>query len=302
MNLTKEIYSTLCKQGKTKLVESFSTNMIIQKYKSENHIDVSRFFQGSDELKLLECLDTGYRFYYPKNVIGDALFYKELATHRENYYSRRWEHKKALKSINRADKVLEIGSGFGSFLELLIENDCKDVRGIELSELAVQRCKEKGLNVDSKLIEDFDESTKFDVICSFQVLEHVYDVNSFLNSAIRLLKSGGKLIIGVPNNNPYLHIIDKYHTLNLPPHHAGLWSKKSLKSLPNIFPLKLSSINCEPLENSYSYFLNFYFENSNNKFLKNILKILNRINKKMVKYLITAFVSGRNILVVYKKN
>ena len=76
---------------------------------------------------------------------------------------------------------------------------------------------------------------RFSFICSFQVLEHVYEVYGFLNSAIALLKNKGKLIIAVPNNNPYFLKHDKYHTLNLPPHHMGIWDERSLKFIGKLF-------------------------------------------------------------------
>ena len=56
--------------------------------------------------------------------------------------------------------------------------------------------------------------------------------------ALTVLKKGGKMIIAVPNNNPYLFEWDDYHTLNLPPHHAGLWNKTVFKNIENTFSIK----------------------------------------------------------------
>ena len=72
-------------------------------------------------------------------------------------------------------------------------------------------------------------------------------MHDFIKDSLLALKPNGKLIIGVPNNNPFLFVNDKYHTLNLPPHHAGLWNKKSLKSLEQIFNIELVSLQYEPL-------------------------------------------------------
>jgi hypothetical protein len=105
----------------------------------------------------------------------------------------------------------------------------------------------------------------------------------------------------VPNNNPYLFVNDKYHTLNLPPHHAGLWDKKSLKALEKAFPIKIDSIEFESLQVSYSYFINFQLNNSKNRVLKLILKSINKVFPRILKFVICKFIKGRNVLVVYKK-
>ena len=71
------------------------------------------------------------------------------------------------------------------------------------------------------------------------VLEHIYDVKSFLEASLKVLKPEGKIIIGVPNSEPYFLGYDKYCTLNLPPHHMGLWNKKVFDKLAALFNLKI---------------------------------------------------------------
>src|SRR5690606_22887486 len=112
----------------------------------------------------------------------------------------------------------------------------------------------------------------FDVICSFQVLEHVYEVNDFINNQLRILKKGGRLIVGAPNNNPYLFIHDKYHTLNLPPHHAGLWNKKSLTSLEKVFNLEVEEVFYEPFSISYHDFFEVNFKRLKNKRVQRFIR------------------------------
>jgi 2-polyprenyl-3-methyl-5-hydroxy-6-metoxy-1,4-benzoquinol methylase len=68
----------------------------------------------------------------------------------------------------------------------------------------------------------------YDAVCLFQVLEHMHDISGFFKHVRAFIKPQGKLIISVPNNNPYLYVNDKLHTLNLPPHHMGLWTGSSL--------------------------------------------------------------------------
>ncbi|MEP3836607.1 MAG: class I SAM-dependent methyltransferase [Algibacter sp.] len=285
--------------GQTKLIETFESKKIISAYKKMN-IDVQRFFL-EDSISLYKCVKTGYRFYYPFFSIGDARFYDDLSKNRKSYYSHRWEHNVALKFIDKSDSVLEVGSGFGLFLDLLKQKNVK-AKGLELNPHAVKQCKSQGFNVEEKLIqqEALEHNSEYSIICYFQVLEHITEVHYFIKSSVDALKEGGYLIIGVPNNNPYLFVSDKYHTLNLPPHHAGLWNKESLIALQNIFPLKLEEMVFEPLEKSYKYFLNFHIHNSN-IFIKTVLKTLNKYIPKILKKVLCKFIKGRNVLVVYKK-
>jgi 2-polyprenyl-3-methyl-5-hydroxy-6-metoxy-1,4-benzoquinol methylase len=296
------ILSPLTNSSNVEKILEIDSNLIIQKYKKEINIDVIRFFKNYKAVSLYKCLDTGYKFYYPFTSVGDKEFYEDLSKNRKNYYSDRWEHKKALKYIAGDASVLEIGSGFGAFLKLLRINKIES-KGLELNPLAVIKCKEEDLDVSQKLIQEEAETNKsnYDAVCSFQVLEHITAVHSFIESSVEVLKKNGKLIIGVPNNNPFLFVNDKYHTLNLPPHHAGLWDENSLKSLENIFSIQLVNIEFEPLEVSYSYFIDFQINNTTNVFVRKLLTLLNKRMPILLKKIICRFVKGRNVLAVFKK-
>ncbi|OOG62331.1 bifunctional 2-polyprenyl-6-hydroxyphenol methylase/3-demethylubiquinol 3-O-methyltransferase UbiG [Flavobacterium sp. A45] len=301
-NKLGDFLSPLTKSNKLEIIETFDVAIIIELYKRQVNIDVSRYFNELEEISLIKCVETGYLFYAPFSVVGDDRFYEELSTTRTNYYSERWEHKKIIEFLTEKDKILEIGSGFGAFIKLLHENKIFDIKGLELNKLAVAECVSSGLNVEAKLIEE-EALTKFEyytVVCSFQVLEHITGVYEFIESSLKTLKKDGKLIIGVPNNNPYIFISDKWHTFNLPPHHAGLWNKNSLKSLEKIFPIKLANLEHEPLENTYDYFLNIQILNAN-YFKKTFLKGLNKITPNLLKFFYCSFVKGRNVLAVFVK-
>jgi len=288
------------KDGKTLLLDCFNSRQIIEAYKAQG-LNVDRFF-SKEYIELYKCVSTGYRFYYPPSIIGDSEFYEELSKTRKNYYSERWEHKKSLSFIGKGDKVLEIGSGFGIFLQMLKKRQI-NAAGIELNMHAVNQCKNINLNVEGNLIEDIvdDYIEHYDVVCSFQVLEHIYDVHNFIENQLKILKKGGKLIVGVPNNNPYLFINDKYHTLNLPPHHAGLWNKDSLFALERVFNLKIEKLIFEPLTLNYDYFIDFNLNKIRPESVRNILKKQERNYRHIFRSVIPKFINGRNILVVYKK-
>jgi len=64
-----------------------------------------------------------------------------------------------------------------------------------------------------------------------------------------MLKSGGYLIIGVPDNSTRSAksiFVDTDDILNMPPHHYGLWDIPSLSFLVTILPIKLEHLIVEP--------------------------------------------------------
>lgn len=293
------IISPVTGKGNIEIVKRISSSQIIRQYKEELNIETNMYFEGLDEVLICECKESLYRFYHPAKISGNDLFYEELQEKRPSgYYSWRWEHEKALDEIEKNDYVLDIGCGSGFFLSKLTDKT-PNVRGLEYNDLAIRQCEEKKLSVIKSSIQDFAESNKdvFDVVCAFQVLEHISDVQSFIKSCLEVLKPNGKLIIGVPNNNPYLFKHDIYHTLNLPPHHIGLWNKKSLKRLSNIFPMKNIKMLIEPNFN-YNYWLDIQINHffGNNKIGQIVKRIVNKVFRRFNK-----FTDGRNLFVVYRK-
>lgn len=281
------------------LIEEFNTKSIINSYK-ELGLNVNHFF-NTKKLSLYKCKSTGYRFYYPYTSIGDAHFYSELSKVRKNYYSTRWEHRQSLAYLKNEKNVLEIGSGFGIYLSLLAENKIKG-KGLELNPQAIENNISPYI-IENKLIkeESKENPNKYDAVVMFQVLEHIPDVNNFITDALNSLKKGGRFIIGVPNNNPYLFINDKYHTLNLPPHHAGLWNKNSLKSLEKIFPIELEVLEYEPLEESYDQFINHLLSKKQKFYLRKPLSITIKLFPKLLKKILCHLINGRNVLAVFTK-
>jgi SAM-dependent methyltransferase len=225
------------------------------------------------------------------------------------YYStNRWEHTYAASLIAPGQKVLEIGSGDGFFLEQLKKSDI-DAIGLELNVAAIAKGEKKGLRMYNEMIEDHAaaHAGEYDVVCCFQVLEHIYNVKSFLDASLKALKRGGKLIIGVPNNNPYLFKQDKWHTLNLPPHHAGLWNKRAFTELQKFYDVTPQDIIVEPLSNNKSFARTWYLAQRNfykekKSFLGRLISVIPTPIGKMIVKLLSPWIDGFNIVAVFTKN
>lgn len=287
----------------TSFVQSFDVAQIRQQYLDEVKVDTARFFEGMKTVALYNCNDTGYRFYHPDGIWGDGRFYEDLQNNNDWYYSKdRWEHKKAIDLVKPTDRVLEIGCGDGVFLEMLRQKGVQSTEALELNEATVEQLSKAGHKVYNKTIEDFapGKAACYDVVCFFQVLEHIYDVKSFLDHSLMTLKKGGRMIVAVPHNNPYLLRYDEHHTLNLPPHHAGLWNKAAFESLEKFYPVTLSHLEIMPVveyKDWYRVQKNFYRKTKPARYF-----FMSLVPKPIYKLFLWIFKQpGRNILVEFVK-
>lgn len=299
MDKSTNIVSPITK-GKVKFLFDIAKEAIIDSYMSESNIDVTYLFKNTEIISVYECIDTGYRFFYPFNIAGDGPFYEKLEQISWYYADWKWDYEIAKKFINSNSAVLDIGCGEGKFLNYLGQNKKCVCSGLELNEKAKSIAVANGINVYNQFIQDHAKKNKnrYDVVTFFQVLEHISEVNSFLDSAIETVKTGGKIILAVPNNEPFYLTFDKYHFLNLPPHHMGWWNQRSLSALAELYNLKLETIVKQPLEH-YSSYTHSYIKDKLPKigFLKSIiypfLKPLFYINRKKI--------NGASIMAVYTK-
>ncbi|WP_158618039.1 class I SAM-dependent methyltransferase [Chitinophaga lutea] len=100
-------------------------------------------------------------------------------------------------------KILEIGCGSGYLLSRL-QHEGANVLGIEPG----VHCQEGAFKYNVPIIHDFFPSEKvteqFDIIIAYNVLEHILDPLNFLEKIKLALAPGGRLIIGVPDCEPFI--------------------------------------------------------------------------------------------------
>lgn len=220
---------------------------LIRTWQQEYGFDIANELQGCEQIALRSCEACGLLFYDPP-IEGSAELYKQLQKFDWYYMPRKWEHDSALQDIRPTGRVLEVGCGIGDFIARVTLELNAEALGLELNAAAVARGRAMGRSVYDRPVQDvaLEEPGSFDAVCAFQVLEHTSRPAQFLSACVALLKPGGRLCLGVPNEDGFLRK-DPHNFLNQPPHHVTRWSRRPLRWLTQEYPLALRRIACEPL-------------------------------------------------------
>jgi ubiquinone/menaquinone biosynthesis C-methylase UbiE len=157
---------------------------------------------------LCKCEECGYVFESPRPTLSAIIKFYSLPgkydtwlaaeRSREDLWQRRLD--KLLAHAERGS-LLDVGAGTGQFLDLA-KSHFKSVSGTEVSETGIRIAKEKyGLDLVRGQIEDSRlPKDTFDTITLFHVLEHVPHPKKTIAQCSALLKTGGVLLVCVPND------------------------------------------------------------------------------------------------------
>jgi len=225
----------LCGSGDFSVEFQLATSDIAKLYRHCTAIDITSEFSGISRVDFCRCRNCDLGFFWPP-VTGSSDFYAKLQRKDPQYYQgTKPEYDMGKRFIRPEDKVLEVGSGVGNF-SLAIQ--CESYTGLEFNEQAIDDAQRRGINVirqsvESHAVEHVDE---YDVVCSFQVLEHVSNVREFLSAQSVAVRPGGLLIACVPSEDSYMTTCwNSYY--NMPPHHVTRWSDKALANICRVLPL-----------------------------------------------------------------
>jgi len=159
-------------------------------------------FDSSVDLKIFQCSGCGLvqlatePVPYYREVIRATGISSEMTQFRKEQFQ------KFAEKYNLSDKsILEIGTGKGEFLSIMNEF-IPNCFGIEYAEESVQVCKKKNLNVSQYFFNkstDKIENSPFDAFYILSFLEHIPNINAFLEAIKNNITEDGIGIIEVPN-------------------------------------------------------------------------------------------------------
>lgn len=151
-----------------------------------------------------------------------------------NFKIKNW-YGETISNINKLNggNILDIGCGLGFFLSAI---DSKwNKYGLETSNQSINFIKEnfKDINIYHGTIEENDlkNDLRFDVIFFYHVIEHLHNPLQALDKIKKMLKTGGLLILGTPNNTSICARIFGKNYRMLSPGHVFLTSYKQMKKI-----------------------------------------------------------------------
>jgi SAM-dependent methyltransferase len=213
---------------------------------------IRRLWQA-EQCDMLECAQCGLGFAHPF-VGGDAEFYN-LAYPYSDYPKDKWEFRRTLvelrKQSTEARQVLEIGAGFGYFLEQISPSLFRpeDVTAIEYNDTARARLVSAGYNalgVDVRSSALASVVGRMDCVFMFQVLEHLSGLDELMARLNQLMRPAASLFIAVPNQK-HVNFNEVHGSLcDMPPNHISRWTPKSIKAFANRHGFELQSCELEP--------------------------------------------------------
>lgn len=137
-----------------------------------------------------------------------------------------------IKTFNNSKKnikdfrIIDIGGNTGVISKILKDKGF-DVTVADISEEALKTCQKKSL----KTIKfDFNEKfplkdKSYDIVIAGEVIEHILDVELFMNECNRIIKTDGHLVISTPNLSTFkdrIRFLFGFMPRQINPHHEYL--------------------------------------------------------------------------------
>lgn len=297
--------SPLSSTAQVEMIKEYDAVQLAKEWGDIYKIDISKDLKGIKTLTKYQCCESGVYFYFPASCEGSGMLYHQLSKFPWYYIGDKWEHNLSLSYCRPNMKLLEIGCGGGEFLLKAVQQGCRCV-GLEINPSVNSGNGPVDIEIRKQFLSEcaITEKESFDIVCAFQVLEHISDPKDFLNDCIKAAKKDALIILGTPNAESFLKY--SHNLLDLPPHHMSGWSRSSYEYLEMLFPIKLVKICYEPLA---SYHFDYYIETYRSHFskVKNWKECLftgwlGRIFKKFLLLGGWRFIRGQCMVAIYRKN
>jgi SAM-dependent methyltransferase len=185
---------------------------------------------------LYECPQCSSRFFnHQEHDVSLAELYDDLAKHRAHFpveFTPRpyWQKQKnILISLlgKKPESVLDVGARTGDFL--LHFDKSVERTGVEVSNYFCDIAKKRGLTMHEDFLQNITFETKFDIVSSYAIMEHLKAPVNFLNTVQAIVKQEGILVIMVPTHQSLKarFLKEKWHMYS-PPEHLNFYSRNKL--------------------------------------------------------------------------
>jgi len=167
-------------------------------------------------------------------------------------YLARILRKKRIENYIGKGRILDIGCGRGTFLNIMKQNGWT-VAGTEYDQIAAGSIAKKyNLHVVSGNPKDWRFLPgSFEVVTMNHVVEHMTDPERAIDECSRLLIKGGLLVVAVPNIKSLQSVFGKHHWFHLDiPHHLFHFSEEGLLRLLEKYNFRLLKVRRFDLEHN----------------------------------------------------
>jgi SAM-dependent methyltransferase len=211
------------------LVEELSPKFLTDLWRRGLGVDPAPLAATSPRIRLWRAA-SGLYFFHPAEA-GSAAFYRSFYAGQGGYgllsdhAAERTDFLAGAAVIRPGDHVLDIGCGQGAFAGLV---PLADYTGLDLHAEALPG----GPRVLRDCLADHADRHPgaYDVVCGFQVIEHVADPLVLAAAMVRCLRPGGLLVLAMPLQGGLLEQMPNC-LLNLPPHHLSRWTPEAAAAL-----------------------------------------------------------------------
>jgi SAM-dependent methyltransferase len=205
---------------------------------------------GQDHVDVCVCASCGFGYAVPW-VGGDARFYALAHAGDPHYPRNRWEFGRTLtvlkrSKFNRRLRVLEIGAGHGAFLDRVRELGQHAITAADYDEGAVRVLRAKGFATIAGSVSEVT-NTEYDVVCLFQTLEHMADLDRVFGELRRILSPRGSLFLSVPNGEAIELQERATGYWDMPPNHVGRWNPTAIRRAAERRGFSVVDVAAEPV-------------------------------------------------------
>ena len=274
----EKIYCPICRSKNYTIIME-------DKYKKLDYKKIKKIYLSSSNHKLIDqlvkCKECDFVYSNPRikiNLISigyknnpDEMFVKQNHYRFKTFLMNFKRILNILKIKNKKNiRILDVGTGGGTFILAAKELNL-NIDGLEPNKWLVNFIKNKyKINVYPGTLENFKTKHKYDMICFWDVFEHIGDLNLTLKTCKKILKKDGFILINLPDYGSIFRKIlgDKWpFFLNV---HLYYFQKKTLKRLMENYNFKFKKKLIHWQFLSIKYIL---------KRAGNYYKFFNKINK-----------------------
>lgn len=210
-------------------IERLDTTFLTALWYFCGRVDVGPLLMPAGTIRLWES-PTGLAFFHPP-VDGDPTFYqsfyKRISAHEKlaGPQTVRREFQKAATHVPDGGRVLDVGCGEGGFRHYVPRATYTGLDPNFAAEDATGTILDETVDAHGRRVGPI-----YDVVCAFQVLEHVSDPLRFAKAMAACVKPGGLVLIGTPFWPSPITTVPNL-VLNAPPHHLTWWTQNALEVL-----------------------------------------------------------------------